>query len=58
MVRMADIITAFQKSDAQGAELPSFKATNFYQVPVYAPEPMEHAAVRDLITNTVRSIES
>ena len=57
MVRMtyeadvADIVTALQKSDVQEAELPSFGATNFDRVPMYAPEQMEHAAVRDLITN-------
>ena len=57
MVRMAheadvaDIVTAFQKSAAQEAELPSFGTTNFDQVPMYAPEQMEQAAVRDLITN-------
>ena len=48
---VADIVTAFQKLDAQEAELPSFGATNFDRVPIYAPEQMEHAAVRDLITN-------
>ena len=56
MVRMpheadvTDIVTAFQKSDEQEAELhvPSFGATNFVRVALYAPEQMEHAAVRDL----------
>ena len=55
---MAVIVTALQTSDEQEAQLPSFGATNFDQVPMYAPQEMEHAAVRDLITNTVRSIES
>ena len=56
MVRMpheadvADIVTTFQKSDEQEAELhvPSFGATNVVRVARYAPEQMEHAAVRDL----------
>ena len=57
MVRMpheadvVDIVTAFQKSVLQEAELPSFGATNFDRVAMYAPEQMEHAAVRDLNIN-------
>ena len=50
MVRMpqeadvADIVTAFQN-------VPSFGATNFDPVAMYAPEQMDHAAVRDLNIN-------
>ena len=48
MVRMpheadvADIVTAFQKSDVQEAELhvPSFGETNFDRTAMYAPEQM------------------
>ena len=48
---VADIVTAFQKSDAQEAELPSFGATNFDRTAMYAPDQMKHAAVRDLNIN-------
>ena len=45
-----DIITSFQKSDAQGVLLPSFAAIDFNRVPKFAPEEMGDFAVREKLS--------
>ena len=45
-----DIITAFQKSDAQGVLLPSFAAIDLNRVPKFAPEEMGDFAVREKLS--------
>ena len=50
-----DIITAFQRIDAESIKIPKFGANNFDRVPKYSPEQVGDGALRDLM-NVIRTL--